>query len=673
MQIKRWIIKQAEEQRIKQLQQKYGLQPIVANVLAARELSDQQIESFFGNVPLESPFCLADMDRAVERIRVAIDQQQKVAVYGDYDCDGVCAAAMLSSYLTSAGANVVTYIPEREEGYGLSQLGIDRLLEQQVDLIITVDNGIAAIEQADYAAERQVDLIITDHHQVGQRLPKASAVVDPHRPDCSSAFKHLSGAGVAFKLIAAMEDGDYDTVFEFAGDLVAIATIGDMMPLVNENRTIVARGLNMLRLTDRPGLHALKNKAGIGEAPSAESIAFGLCPRINAAGRFDRAKDAFALLASDNPTEAEYLAAELCSLNSERKQLEQNILEEIQQSIFKDPYLVHQHVIVAAGENWPQGVIGIVAGKICQMYQRPTVILSIHEDQAVGSARSLEGFSVYDALQSCSDLLIQWGGHQQAGGMTIAAQDIDAFRRALLLYAQDHKPQRPVVNVDAALKPNEISLDSAKQLQQLGPFGHGNPTPLFAILNAQLEKITPLSNGNHLRLTFSLQDQSFSALYFHMPLDHFYYKPSGVFHLLVDLSVNVFHEQEQLSVKILDMRPAQLKQTSLLNAADQFGMLMRSEPLPDCIRTLMRPSRAEFAAVYQLLVRLKTFHGDAAQLYALTFKNGMNYAKMRVILQVLQEHNLIAVGPDFIQAMINPPRVNLDQSVLLQSLDNPAK
>lgn len=671
--MKRWIIKQANEQRSKDLQQNYDLKPMVANVLAARNLSNEQIESFFAAAPLESPFRLADMTRAVERIRSAIDQQHKIAVYGDYDCDGVCAAAMLSSYLTSAGADVVTYIPERKEGYGLSRLGIDTLLKQQVNLIITVDNGIAAIEQADYAAEHNIDLIVTDHHQVGDRLPKACAVINPHRPDCPCAFKHLSGAGVAFKLIAALEDGDYDTVFEFAGDLAAIATIGDIMPLVNENRTIVMRGLNMLRLTDNPGLHALKSKAGLGEAPSSESVAFGLCPRLNAAGRFDRAKDAYALLATDDPAQAELLAAELCSLNDQRKQLEQNILAEIQQAILKDPRMVHEHVIVAAGKDWAQGVIGIVAGQICQIYQRPAVILSIHGGQAVGSARSVEGFSVYGALQSCSDMLLQWGGHEQAGGMTIAAKNIDQFRQALIEYAQDHKPQRPSISADAALTPDQITLTSAKDLQQLAPFGHKNPLPVFAILGAQLEEIVPLSNGNHLRLTFSVQDKSFCALYFRMPLERFYYKPHGIFHLLVNLSVNTFRKEDQLSVKIIDMRPAQLKQASMLNAADQFDMLMRQEHLPECICELMRPSRAEFAAVYQLLARRKVFHGDAAQLYALIFKNGINYAKLCVILEVLKEHNLITIDPNSISAVENPAHVNLEQSSLLQALDGSVK
>ena len=554
MGFKKWKLPQTAPERVENLISQTGMERIAAQILDGRGISDpQQAMQYIGcdsAARLHDPFLMKDMDKAVERLSEAVEQGEQIAVYGDYDCDGITATAMLYSYLEDLGAQVIYYIPDRDvEGYGLNRAALDFLKEQQVELIVTVDNGISALDEAVYAKELGIDLIITDHHQPRPQLPQACAVIDPHQQDCEYPFKALCGAGVAFKLICAMEGdlGGEEMIWHF-GELAAIATMADVVELTGENRLIVQRGLECIAQGEQVGVHALIEAAGMsGRKLDSIDLAFGLAPRINAAGRLGQTDLAMELLLCDRQSQAMELAQQLNELNEQRKALVDHIYEEINAKIARHPEILQERVILLYGEGWHHGVIGIAAARLVEEYSKPCVLFSIEEDQARGSARSVEGYSIIAAISRCSSLLTRYGGHDQAAGMTVPVEHLREFIDQMLQDAREHFDLMPVdqLKIDAVVDAEQLNLKTVYGMQQLRPFGCGNEQPVVAMPGCRIEAICPLSENRHLRLKLSYQGKSFSAIYFRMSPDRFPFYIGDTVDVAANLDVNEYNGEKK--------------------------------------------------------------------------------------------------------------------------------
>ena len=674
MSLKKWIFHAASPERSEEISERFGVNNIIADILATRGFQDEEIEEYFGQGELESPFVLKDMDLAVERLNQALENQEKIVVYGDYDCDGITSTYILYTYLLSIGAEVEAFIPERNVGgYGLNQEAIDQFHEQGVQLLVTVDNGISALKEADYIAELGMDLIITDHHAVGDTLPQAVAVINPHRSDCPSKFKDLAGVGVAFKLIVAMEEGDYQSALQFAGEFVAIGTIGDIVPLVGENRTLVQEGLRLLEFSENLGLNKLFQKAKIPRSNVlATVIAFGIVPRINAAGRFNMANKVFELFTSEDKETIDTISTELNELNTKRQQLEQGVIQEIMQQIAENPNCLHDRVLVFAKEGWPKGILGIVSARITERYGKPSVVMEIDGEYATGSARSIDGFSLYQTMYANRDLCVKWGGHSKAAGITIATKDLEAFRKGLNLYAKNHLKRMPdsSYKIDRVVTLKELTVENVESLSVLEPFGCENPSPLFLMKNVRLEEVIPLAGGKHLKLKFFAGTGMMQALLFGVPRSRFYFKRGTMLNLVVSLDINNFNGRKSVSVKIKDMRPCSFEQYRFFSAKWAFEDIMRGEVEDPKIKARALPNRNEIAAIYRTLHNLKKFEGNAEKLYLLTLKSGMNYCKLSIIIEILKEQGLLEMVEDGKTMVMKEAtaKVNLSESKILAQL-----
>lgn len=441
--MKSWSVAQLNKEAAQSLAKDFSLPPVAAMLLQIRGVEQpEEVMQFLGDdADFSDPFLMADMDKAVARIEKAIEGFEKICVYGDYDADGVTSTALLYSYLEGRGADVSYYIPSREaEGYGMNMAAVEKMREQGVQLIITVDNGISAADEIAYANTLGIDTVVTDHHKPPETLPDACALVDPHRADCESPCKELCGVGVAFKLVMALEDGDLDIdglLFQYA-DLAALGTIGDVVPLTGENRIFVKCGLSLLRDSSREGICAMLEDAAITPSKlSAGKVAFTLVPRINACGRLALSQKSVQLLLTNDKELAQETAQELGRDNAERQQIERDILKTIEEELTRSPAIRRDRVIVVDGEGWHPGVIGIVAARIKELYGKPALVLSRDGDTAKGSGRSIKGFSLIDAVSACSEYLAYFGGHPMAAGLTMPSGQIGAFRAAINEYAKN--------------------------------------------------------------------------------------------------------------------------------------------------------------------------------------------------------------------------------------------
>ena len=499
-----------------------GYTPLLAAVLHTRGLSDPEAARRFLTVDeslLCDPLMLADMPQAVMRLTRAIAAGEKVAVYGDYDVDGITSSCMLTDYLRSKGLSCELYIPNRlDEGYGVNVDAIRELHEKGVSLIVTVDCGVTTAEEAAFASGLGVDMIITDHHECREDLPAAAAVVDPKRSDCNYPSRDLAGVGVAFKLLCALEGSAAPVLARYA-DLVAVGTIADVMPLVGENRYIVKQGLEKLQERPCPGLRALIEEAGLGEKRiSAASVGFTLAPRLNASGRLGQVESATALLLSDSPRTAAGFAEALCQLNRDRQALELDIWQQAREMIGdKRPDVP----IVLASEGWHQGVIGIAASRLTEAFGVPAIMICLDGERGKGSCRSCGGFNLFDALSACGDYLEGYGGHTLAAGLTIRRENIDAFRAALADYYRKNPPAETAA-LELTLcvdSPELLRMACVEDLERLEPCGVGNPRPLLGLLGATLTELTPIGGGRHLRLQLDKFGQSYEAVFFNHSAD----------------------------------------------------------------------------------------------------------------------------------------------------------
>ncbi len=677
--LKKWKLPRAESERVEQIIGQTGISEVAAWILDARGITPEQAAACFAAKEpsgMHDPFLMKDMDKAVQRLSEAVEQGEQIAVYGDYDCDGITATAMLYTYLEDLGARVIYYIPDRDsEGYGLNCGALDFLKQQQVDLIVTVDNGISALAEAEYAVRLGIDLIITDHHQPREQLPGACAVVDPHRKDCTYPFPNLCGAGVAFKLICAME-GDLsgeEMIWHF-GELAAIATVADIVQLTGENRLIVQKGLECISLGEQIGVKALMQTAGLsGKKPDSTTLAFGIAPRINAAGRLGQADLAMELLLCDRLSSACELAQQLEELNTERKAWVDRIYAEIEQRIAQNPQILQQRILIIAGKGWHHGVIGIAAARLVEEYAKPCILFSVEGEEARGSARSVEGYSMIEAVSRCSGLLTRYGGHHQAAGMSILAKDLPAFAEEMRRDAQENFDLMPVepLSIDIVLPVAFLKTETVYQMRELEPFGCGNELPTAAMLGCRIEGIVPLSENKHLRLKLSYQGKTIQAVYFRMSTYAFPFCVGDVVDVAANLDINEYNGEKNLSVKIKDVRLHGINQDKLIVGRQYYEKYRRGETLEEKIKNYICPDRQDTAVLYRFLRKCGGFPFGYDMLWCRM--HSFNYCKMRICLDVMQELGLIVITRKAgEEPVISVPeqsgKISLEQSTILRQL-----
>ena len=645
--LRKWEVRPLDKERAAAFAQTYGVPFFLAMLMNIRGLDDAaHLREFLGEgEPLSDPFLLKDMDKAAARITRAVDNMEKIAVYGDYDADGVTSTAMLYSYLETRGADVIFYIPQREgEGYGMNIGAVEYLKEQGVSLIVTVDNGISSVQEVARANELGIDVVVTDHHRPQEILPDAVAVVDAYRPDDTSPYKHFSGVGIAFKLLMALEDGagDVEDLLEAYSDLAAIGTIGDIVPLTGENRTLIRAGLERLSQSDRPGVQALLENAGIaGKALTSTNVAFTLVPRINATGRMGAPERAVRLLISGYEEEAEVLSEEICADNEERRRVEAEIAEAAFADIEAKGYM-KDRVVVVDGENWHHGVIGIVASRVTERCGKPCMIISRGETEAKGSGRSIEGFSLFEAICACGDLLIKFGGHPMAAGITLKPENIEAFRKRINQYAAEHFPQMPTqpVTLDCKLNPAALSVSMAQSLTQLEPFGNGNPQPVFGLFNMELSNVTPVGGGGHLRLTLEKNGAVITAMRFNTKPEELPYHIGDKIDLAVQLEAREFRGQLSLTVIVRDMKFAAFNTEKNIASLASFEKWQRGEVLSAEDKNRLYPDRACLAAIYRALRAVNGKETDQVR-FVSQFGKDMTLGLFKTALLVFEERGLV--------------------------------
>lgn len=645
--LRKWEVRPLDKERAAAFAQTYGVPFFLAMLMNIRGLDDAaHLREFLGEgEPLSDPFLLKDMDKAAARITRAVDNMEKIAVYGDYDADGVTSTAMLYSYLETRGADVIFYIPQREgEGYGMNIGAVEYLKEQGVSLIVTVDNGISSVQEVARANELGIDVVVTDHHRPQEILPDAVAVVDAYRPDDTSPYKHFSGVGIAFKLLMALEDGagDVEDLLEAYSDLAAIGTIGDIVPLTGENRTLIRAGLERLSQSDRPGVQALLENAGIaGKALTSTNVAFTLVPRINATGRMGAPERAVRLLISGYEEEAEVLSEEICADNEERRRVEAEIAEAAFADIEAKGYM-KDRVVVVDGENWHHGVIGIVASRVTERCGKPCMIISRGETEAKGSGRSIEGFSLFEAICTCGDLLIKFGGHPMAAGITLKPENIEAFRKRINQYAAEHFPQMPTqtVTLDCKLNPAALSVSMAQSLTQLEPFGNGNPQPVFGLFNMEISNVTPVGGGGHLRLTLEKNGAVITAMRFNTKPEELPYHIGDKIDLAVQLEAREFRGQPSLTVIVRDMKFAAFNTEKNIASLASFEKWQRGEVLSAEDKNRLYPDRACLAAIYRALRTVNGKETDQVR-FVSQFGKDMTLGLFKTALLVFEERGLV--------------------------------
>lgn len=678
--MKVWSVAKVNKERAIAMASKLEIPPLLAMMLDIRGITKEEdvINFLQENKDFSDPFLMKDMDKAVERITTAVENGEKICVYGDYDADGVTSTSLLYSYLRdSLGADVMFYIPTRTgEGYGMNKGAVDKIHSQGVTLIITVDNGISAREEIDYANSLGIDTVITDHHVPSGAIPKAVAVVNAHQKDDKSPFKDFSGVGVAFKLVMAIEGeyADVDSLLENFSDIATLGTIGDIVPLVGENRTLVKNGLRHIQNSDRIGINAMKQESGIAEKEiNSSNVAFTLVPRINAGGRLGSSEKSVNLLLTEDEDEAVTIADKLGMDNRERQSIEKEILASIDEEVRRTPNIVNDKILVFAGKGWHQGVVGIAASRIKDIYDKPTIIIGIDDDGvARGSGRSVEGFSLCDAVFACSEHLTHYGGHPMAVGISLEKEKINDFRKAINAYCKDIKMPYNILHIDCKLNPNQLDLSILDSLSYIEPCGASNPSPIFGLYNMTVIATKEIGNGKHMRITLSRGQGQVPvyAVYFNHNFQSCSYRNGDIVDVAVSLDRNIYNGQENLSVIIKDIKYSKSNNEELIDSERIFDKFAKRYKLTKNEVMSILPTRNDFAYVYRFLKQNKGFiYGEYALVNALNYKISMG--KLIVILYSMKELGLINWLQGLYQSIIEMKesgKVNLEDSVFIKKL-----
>ena len=556
---KKWQFYSTNNEKIKELQEKYNINSLLATILVNRNIiEEKQVEIFLNPTrkDFHDPYEMPDMEIAVNRSIKAINNKEKIIIYGDYDVDGITSITVLKRFLKDRGIEADSYIPNRlEEGYGLNKGAVEKIAEKEYKLMITVDCGISAIEEIEYANKLGIETIVTDHHEVGEKLPNAIAVVDCKRKDNKYPFRELAGVGVVFKFIQAIAQKlgiDENECLKYL-DIVCLGTISDIVPLVDENRVIAKLGLKLVSVTRNLGLRSILNSSGYTKVDS-NTISFGVAPRINACGRMGHAQEALKLFLSQDKEEVNELTKKLNDYNKKRQDIEKeifnNAIEQIEQQREKE-----RNTIVLGGENWHHGVIGIVASKITEMFFKPSILLCFEGEIGKGSGRSIPGFDLYEALTKCTNEIEKFGGHSMAVGITIKKENFEQFKQRFEEIAKEEKVEEivPVIQIDAKININEINKEMIESLKNLEPFGEGNKMPIFAFKNLKIDSIRALSEGKHLKLTLKENNYIINAIGFNMGNLAEMYKIGDKIDIVGVLEINTFGGVDNLQINIKDI------------------------------------------------------------------------------------------------------------------------
>ena len=560
----KWIVTKQPEDEVQQIIEYTNLAEVAARVLYNRGITQlDDIKPFLKEkyfVP-HDPFLIHDMDKGVARLKEAIEKKQRITIYGDYDVDGITSVSLMCIFLKEKGVTASFYIPERTgEGYGLNMSAVDTLCGS-TDLLITVDCGITAVSEIEYAASKGMEIIVTDHHQCKDEVPKCCAVINPRYKESKYAYPDLAGVGVAFKLICAYEGYDkYYECLEKYSDIVAIGTIADIMPLTDENRIIVKKGLDKIVNGDtKIGISELINQAlpSKNREITASTISYVIAPRINAAGRLGQCNTAVELFLTEDKEKAAQIASELCSKNDLRRETEGEIFNQALDIIKKQCDLQKEKVLILANEGWHQGVIGIVASRLAEIYSCPVFLISTDDNVGKGSGRSIYGFNLFKALESCKEYLLQYGGHELAAGITIENSKIDEFKKAINKYANENYKQDEYTSqltADCELKNNDINIRLLNQLELMHPHGAGNEQPLFNVKNLSVSEIVSLSDGKHTRLTLEKNGTKFPSVYFGMNFDKIQCSYGDKIEIMCNLNINRYRGMEKIQMIIKDLK-----------------------------------------------------------------------------------------------------------------------
>ena len=557
---KKWQVYDSNEEKIEEISKKYNLNKLLSTILVNRNIvTEEEIRLFLEPTrnDFHNPFLIKDMDIAINRIIKAIENKEKVTIYGDYDVDGITSITVLKSFLNDRGLEVSQYIPNRlDEGYGLNKNAIEKIHKNGCDLMITVDCGISAIEEISYANDLGIETIVTDHHEPGNELPNALAVIDNKRKDATYPFRELAGVGVVFKVIQAigMQLGLKEEEYLKYLDIVCIGTISDIVPLVDENRVIAKLGLLLIKQTRNIGLRSIINASGYNKIDS-NSISFGIAPRINACGRMGKAEDALKLFLSKNLNEVSSLTSKLNEYNKLRQDTEKKIFESAVKEI-KEENLDKNAAIIVGGHNWHHGVIGIVASKITEMYFKPSILLSFEEDGiGTGSGRSIPGFDLHEALTKCIDSIEKFGGHSMAIGITVKKDKFELFKEEFERIAKQAKIDEiiPIINIDAKIDFSNINREIVESLKRLEPFGEGNKMPIFAFKNLKIDSIRALSEGKHLKLTLREENTIINDIGFNMGSFVDDYRIGDKVDVAGVLEINTFNGVDTLQINMKDI------------------------------------------------------------------------------------------------------------------------
>ncbi len=697
---------------IQKLSEETGLSLIMARLLYTRGYrTSKDVSAFFHqeHACLHDPCLLRDVVPAVQRIRLALERGETIAIYGDYDVDGVTSVSLLYLYLTRQGGNVGYYIPSRmREGYGLSKNAIDTLKARGVQLMITVDTGITAIEEIAYAESLGIDTVVTDHHECRAELPKAVAVVNPHRPDDSYPFRELAGVGVVFKLICALEmaycremgrsemEGVGRVCREYA-DLVAIGTIADVMPIVDENRLIVTLGLKLLEQTKRLGLRALIEASVAGKSGDGSKkrkinsgfIGYTIAPRMNAAGRVSNASIAVELLLAADEETAVALAQKLCELNLTRQVEENRIVEEAYKKIEQTLDAENDRVIVIDDDHWQQGIIGIVSSRITERYGLPSILISFDgtaegepmgEDIGKGSGRSIKGMNLVEALTDSESLLVRFGGHELAAGLSIRRCNIDDFRRRINRYAAEHLTEEALcvsVDADCEVEMNEITMPLAQEIAAMEPFGISNPIPNFVLRDARVVRVIPMGGGKHTRLVVEKDGVEMTAVWFGASAANLSFEVGEQIDILFQLNVNEYRGVTSLQMIVQDMRYAEQFEAAYAKDLLRYEEIRAGGEFSECENVL--PSREDIAVVYTALRREfragRTVFSMRRMLAMLQSVGGeyISYIKLKFIIRIMQELQICGVtetDPDtyVFEFQYQTAKTNIEKSSILRKL-----
>ena len=557
---KKWQLYEINEEEVEKIENKYKINKLLATILVNRNIKEPKDIRLFLKPTREDfhdPYLIKDMEIAVQRIIKAINNKEKVTIYGDYDVDGITSITVLKSFLSDIGLECESYIPDRlEEGYGLNKNAIDSILKKGCDLMITVDCGISGNEEIDYANSLGIETIVTDHHEPGDKLPNAIAVIDNKRKDSTYPFRELAGVGVVFKLIQALgiKLGLKEETYLKYLDIVCLGTISDIVPLVDENRVIAKLGLMLVQQTRNIGLRSIINSSGYKKVDST-TISFGVAPRINACGRMGMAEEALNLFLSKNINEVNELTKRLNEHNSLRQSIEKQIFEEVLKQIEENDLDKHK-VIVLGGKNWHHGVIGIVSSKVTEMYFKPSILLSFEEDGiGKGSGRSIPGFDLHEALTKCGQTIEKFGGHSMAIGITLKKDKFEEFKNKFEQIAIDEHIERivPIIKIDAKINLDDINKEMVESLKQLEPFGEANKMPIFLFKNLKIDSIRALSEGKHLKLTLKDKNNIINAIGFNIGKLADEYRIGDKIDVVGTLEINTFNGVDNLQINIKDI------------------------------------------------------------------------------------------------------------------------